>query len=197
LCKLFQLFLAASDKLFTFAARYHYMDTNGPIINKVAQKAITTLDLADLLPRPEDMVSIDLADYLYKGLILREEDFRQQIKDADWTKYTGKYVTIYSSVDAIVPMWAYMVLSAQLSPYAHDIAHAHPDHSPDIFLYRAIERLDTAGYAGQRVVIKGCGDRQLDPAAFVHITHRLAPVARAIMYGEPCSMVPVYKKVIS
>ena len=172
------------------------MQAHDPIINKVAQKAIVTLDLADLFPAGDSIVGIDLRDYLFKGLILREADFREQVKSTDWSAYQDKYVTIYCSADAIVPMWAYMVLSAELTPYVKDIASAAPDHAVDIFMHRAIAGINVADYAGQRVVIKGCGDRQIDSAAFVYITHKLATTARAIMYGEPCSMVPVYKKLI-
>jgi hypothetical protein len=171
------------------------MDMN-PILNKVAQKAIITMDLEDYFPKEEELAFIDLKDYLFKGLILREADFREQIKQTDWSVYQGKYVVIYSSVDAIVPMWAYMVLSAELSPFAKDIANASPSHAADIFLYRAIEKINPADYEGQRIVIKGCGDRQIDSAAFVHITNKLATTARALNYGEACSMVPVYKKLI-
>jgi hypothetical protein len=172
------------------------MQAPDPIINKVAQKAITTLDLADLCPYESMIVAIDLKDYLFKGLILREADFREQVKNTDWNSYQDKYVVIHSSVDAIVPMWAYMVLAAELTPYAKDIASASPDHAVGIFLNHAIEKLNPADYTGQRVVIKGCGDKKIDSAAFVYITHKLAGTARAIMYGEPCSMVPVYKKLL-
>ena len=172
------------------------MQAPDPIINKVAQKALITLDLADFFPKEDSIVAIDLKDYLFKGLILREADFREQVKNTDWSIYQDKYVVVYSSVDAIVPMWAYMVLAAELTPYAKDIANASPAHATDIFMYRAIEKVNPEDYSGQRVVIKGCGDRQIDSAAFVYITNKLAPTARAIMYGEPCSMVPVYKKQI-
>lgn len=172
------------------------MESPAPIINKVAQKAIVTLDLADLFPKEESIVAIDLKDYLFKGLILREADFREQVKNTDWSVYQNKYVIIHCSADAIVPMWAYMVLTAELTPFAKDIAGAAPAQAADVFMHRAIDRLNAADYAGQRVVIKGCGDRQIDSAAFVSITHKLACTARAIMYGEPCSMVPVYKKTV-
>ena len=173
------------------------MEVPTPIINKVAQKAIVTIDLADFFPKEENIVSIDMKDYLFKGLILREADFRAQVKNTDWSVYQDKYVVIHSTVDAIIPMWAYMVLAAELTPYAKDIANAAPSHAVDIFMYRAIEKINEADYAGQRLVIKGCGDRQIDSAAFVHITNKLAGTARAIMYGEPCSMVPVYKKPVN
>ncbi len=173
------------------------MQTPDPIINKVAQKNIITIDLADLYPKESDLAVIDMKDYLFKGLILREADFREQVKNTDWSIYRDKYVVLYSSVNAIIPMWAYMVLSAELAPYAKDVANAAPAHATDVFMYRAIEKIDPAVYDGQRVVIKGCGDKQIDPAAFVYITQKLAGTARALMYGEPCSMVPVYKRVVS
>ncbi|MBS1618409.1 MAG: DUF2480 family protein, partial [Bacteroidetes bacterium] len=102
------------------------MQTPDPIINKVAQKNIITIDLADLLPAESDMVVIDMKDFLFKGLILREADFREQVKSTDWSTYRDKYVVLYSSVNAIVPMWAYMVISAELAPYIKDIANADP-----------------------------------------------------------------------
>lgn len=173
------------------------MQTPDPIINKVAQKNIITIDLADLLPAESDMVVIDMKDFLFKELILREADFREQVKSTDWSTYRDKYVVLYSSVNAIIPMWAYMVISAELAPYIKDIANADPTHAADIFMYRAIEKLNAAEYEGQRIVIKGCGDKQIDAAAFVYITQKLAGTARALMYGEPCSMVPVYKRTIS
>ena len=170
------------------------MDISNPIVNKVAQKAIVSIDLEDLFPKKEEIIEIDMKDYLFKGLILREAEFREQVKNTDWTSYKDKYVALHASVDTIIPMWAYMVMTAELSPYAKDVANASPAHAEEIFMYRAIEHLNAADYAGQRIVIKGCGDRKIDAAAFVYITQKLAGSARAIMYGEPCSMVPVYKK---
>jgi hypothetical protein len=173
------------------------MQMPDPIINKVAQKAIVTIDLADFFPKGESIVNIDMKDYLFKGLILREADFREQIKNTDWATYQDKYVALHSSVDAIIPMWAYMVISAELAPFAKDIANTTPARAAETFLNRAIDKINPADYDGQRIVIKGCGDRQIDTAAFVSITQRLATSARALMYGEPCSMVPVYKRVVS
>ncbi|MFN8297503.1 MAG: DUF2480 family protein [Chitinophagales bacterium] len=167
-----------------------------PIVNKVAQKAIISLDLADYFPKAEEMDVIDLKDFLFKGLILKEAEFRQQVKDTDWSKYTGRYVALYCSVNAIIPMWAYMVITAELNAYAKDVACSHPDHALEIFLYRNLAALDMEQFKAQRVVIKGCGDRAVPEAAFVQLTKQLAGVARSIMYGEPCSMVPVFKKVL-
>ncbi len=170
------------------------MDTSKPLINKVAQKALITLDLENYLPYAEQIVSIDLKDFLFKGLILREADFRETVKNTDWTVYKDKYVVVFCSVNAIIPMWAYMVLSAELSPYATDIANSSPEHGAEIFLYRNLAKLDMKTFENQRVVVKGCGDRPIPEAAFVQVTQQLTKVARSVMYGEPCSTVPVFKK---
>ncbi|HWB64286.1 MAG TPA: DUF2480 family protein [Chitinophagales bacterium] len=170
------------------------MDTSKPIVNKVAQKAIITLNLEDYFPLESEVTAIDMANFLFKGLILREGDFRQAVAETDWPAYKDKYVAIHCSANAIIPLWAYMVLSAELAPYAKDIAASSPAHAPEIFLYRNLAKLDMEPFAGQRVVVKGCGERQVPEAAFVQITKQLTPVARVIMYGEPCSTVPVFKK---
>ena len=172
------------------------MSSPQPIVNKVAQKALITLDLEDYYPKEEDLLVIDLKDYLFKGLILKEADFRQAVDTTDWATYKDRYVVLHCSTNAIIPMWAYMVLTAALSPYAKDIVSAAPQHACEVLLYRNLAALNPADYAGQRVVIKGCGNRAVPQAAYVQITRQLAPVARAIMYGEPCSTVPVYKKVV-
>lgn len=175
---------------------FYPMDTTKPLVNKVAQKAIITLDLEQYFPKQEDIAVIDLKDYLFKGLILKEADFRDAVKNTDWKQYQDKYVAVHCSTNAIIPMWAYMVLSAELTPFAKDIANTNAEHAAEVFLYRNLAALDMAQFAGQRVVVKGCGDRQIPEAAFVQIAQQLAKTARVIMYGEPCSTVPVYKKSI-
>lgn len=165
-----------------------------PIINTVAQKAIISLDLEDLFPKPEEVRSIDLKDFLYKELLLKEAEFRAQIKATDWAQYIGQYVSIYCSTNAIVPMWAYMIISAEIAAYAKEVVCAPPAHAAEILLYRNIAGLDMSPYENQRVVVKGCGDRQVPEAAYVQIAQQLAKVARAVSFGEPCSMVPVFKK---
>ncbi len=170
------------------------MDTTKPLINRVSQSALITLDLETFFPKTEEIAGIDLKDFLFKGLILREAEFREAVKNMDWSIYSNKYVTIYCSTNAIIPMWAYMLLSANLSHVATDIACSPLDHAAEIFLYRNLDRLDMAPYKNERIVIKGCGDRAIPEAAFVQITQQLSKVARSVMYGEPCSTVPVFKK---
>lgn len=170
------------------------MDTTKPLVNRVEQSALITLNLETYLPKADEIMAIDLKDYLFKGLILREADFREAIKNTDWGQYRDKYVVIHCSADAVIPMWAYMLLSAQLTPYAKDIATSSLDHAPEIFLYRNLAHVDMAQFAGQRIVVKGCGDEKIPEAAFVQITQQLAKTAQSVMYGEPCSTVPVFKK---
>lgn len=172
------------------------MEPIKPIINKVAQRGIITIDLEEHFPTIEDIAVIDLKDFLYKGLLLRESEFREQVKQTDWSAYSGKYVAIYCSVNAIVPMWAYMIISSEVAALAKDVACSPLDHAAEIFLYRNLAALDFKEYENQRVVIKGCGARQIPEAAYVQITASLSKVARSIMYGEPCSSVPVFKKSI-
>jgi hypothetical protein len=173
------------------------MDTTKPLVNRVtAQKVLITLDLEDFLPKEEDIVSIDLKDFLFKGLILREADFRESVKTTRWADYQDKYVAIYCSTDAVIPVWAYMILSSELSPYAKDIAYSPREQAAEVFLYHNISRIDPEQYRNQRIVVKGCGDRKIPEAAFVQITQQLSKVARVVMYGEPCSTVPVFKKSI-
>ncbi|MES2621664.1 MAG: DUF2480 family protein [Bacteroidota bacterium] len=172
------------------------METTKPIVNKVAQKAIVTVDLENYFPKEEEIVSIDLKDFLFKGLILREADFREAVKNTTWSNYKDRYVIIHCSADAIIPMWAYMVLSAELSAFAKDIAFSSPEHAAEIFLYRNLAKLNMDEFRSQRVIVKGCGDRKVPEAAFVQIAEQLSKVARVVMFGEACSNVPVFKKSI-
>ena len=170
------------------------METVKPIVNRVAQSGLITLDLEDYFPKAEEIDAIDLKEFLFKELILREAEFREMVKNTDWGKYEGRYVVLYCSSNAIIPMWAYMVLSAQLSVYAKDVACSSVEHAPEIFLYRNIAKLNIDDFKNQRVIVKGCGDRQIPEAAFVQIAEQLSKVVRSLMYGEACSSVPVFKK---
>lgn len=170
------------------------MDTSKPIVNKVAQSGLITLDLAEYFPLEKDITVVDLKNYLFKELILKEADFRETVKNTDWSIYSNKYVVLHCSADAVVPMWAYMLLSVALTPYAKDIACAHPSHAAEIFLYRNIAAMDWSRFKDKRIVVKGCGERQIPEAAYVQIAQQLSKVARSVMYGEACSSVPVFKK---
>jgi len=169
------------------------MEEVKPIINRVAQSGLITLDLEDYFPKQEEVVAVDLKNFLFKELILREAEFREMVKNTDWKKYEGRYVVLYCSSNAIIPMWAYMVLSAQLSVYAKDVACSSVEHATEIFLYRNLAKLKPEDFKNQRVIVKGCGDRKIPEAAFVQIAEQLSKVVRSLMYGEACSSVPVFK----
>ena len=164
-----------------------------PIINKVAESGLVTLDLETWYPRGETAV-FDLKDHLFMGLILKEKEFREALKAHDWSRYAGKNLAVFCSADAIIPMWAYMLVASYAGDYARDIVLGTPDQFAEIAYLKKLAALDPNEYAGKRLVIKGCSDKPVPPSAYLEITRRLQPVAQSIMFGEPCSTVPVYKK---
>jgi hypothetical protein len=163
------------------------------IINKVAQSGITTINLEDFYPKGE-RVLLDIKDQLFQGLILREKDFREFVKNVDWSKYTNNYVAITCSADAVVPTWAYMLLTIHLQPFAKKVVFGTIETLETVLFYELLQRLDVNDYKDARVVIKGCSNLPVPIAAYAEITRLLTPVAKSIMYGEPCSTVPLYKK---
>ncbi|MEC3878569.1 DUF2480 family protein [Parapedobacter sp. 10938] len=169
------------------------MEIQETIVNKVAQSGLMTVDLAHFAPQGERVV-YDIKDNLFQGLILREKDFREFVKTHDWEQYRGKYVAITCTVDAIVPTWAYMLLANRLEPYAADVVFGDLATLETILYERALEKLDIERYRDQRVVVKGCGDIEIPESAFVKFTAMAGKVAKSLMYGEPCSTVPVFKR---
>ncbi|HEY1870175.1 MAG TPA: DUF2480 family protein [Chitinophagaceae bacterium] len=165
------------------------------IINKVTESGLITIDLEKYYPTEEVMI-FDLKEYLFMGMILKEKDFREALKNLDWKIYSNKNVGIVCTADAIIPPWAYMLVASYLQPLASDVAVGdEPEVHKTIFL-KNIHNIDLNEYSDQRVVIKGCGDKKIEEFAYMEITKLLRPVAKTIMYGEPCSTVPVYKKKI-
>ncbi len=165
----------------------------GPIINKVAQSELITLDLEKYFPAEEKAV-FDLKDYLFMGLILKEKDFREALKNLNWEPFRDKAVAITCSADAIIPVWAYMLVVSYLQPLAKDIVMGNESELLRFLYLRNLSRIDASEFEDKRVVIKGCGEVSIESYAYAEITRLLRPVAKSIMYGEPCSTVPVYKK---
>lgn len=161
-------------------------------INKVAESGIITINLEDYLPQ-EEIVVFDIKEYLFMGLILKEKEFRQSLKDLDLLLYTNKIVAITCSADAIIPMWAYMLISTTLYKVAHTVMMGSDLQVKNKLLIKAIYKIDPEEFKDKRVVIKGCGENPIPEEAYLEITNLLLPVAKSIMYGEPCSTVPVYK----
>lgn len=164
-----------------------------PLVNRVAQSEIIVYNLEDLWDgRPVEV--FDIQPYLFHGLVLKEKDFRTAMKALDWTAYTGRHVAIQCSTDAIVPTWAYMLVAANLQPVAVTVAFGTPaDLIRDHFV-RALAAEDWDRFQDRIVVVKGCGSAVVPTNAYVLALHHLQTVARKLMYGEPCSSVPLWRK---
>jgi hypothetical protein len=163
------------------------------IINRVAKSGLVSLDLEDFYHHGERVV-YDLKDNLFMGMILREKDFREFLKTHDWTQYTGKNVAITCSEDAIIPTWAYMLLTLQLTPYANAVVFGSINDLEEKLFFDALSQINPNDYRDARVVVKGCSKHPVPTAAYVEITKRLQPVVQTLMFGEPCSTVPLYKR---
>jgi hypothetical protein len=163
------------------------------IINKVAESGLITLDLEDFYPKQE-LVVFDLKDYLFMGLILKEKDFRAALQDIDWSQYQNKNVALTCSADAIVPMWAYMLVASYLRPFANETLFGNKETATATLVLKNLSKINGEEFTDKRIVVKGCGDVQIAESAYIEITNKLQPFAKSIMYGEPCSTVPIYKK---
>lgn len=163
------------------------------IVNKVAESSLITLNLEDYYPQQESAV-FDIKDFLFMGLILKEKDFRAALLQVDWEQYRNKNVAITCTADAIIPVWAYMLVASYLQPVANEVVFGDAENMHKILFLKNLSRINADEYADKRVVVKGCGDLPITETAYVEITRILRPVAKSIMYGEPCSTVPIFKK---
>lgn len=163
------------------------------IINRVANSKLVTFDLEDFYPQGE-RVLFDIKDWLYEGFVLRERDFRASAKDHDWSQYSGKFVALTCSTDAIIPGWAYMLLSTYLAPIAKKTVVGDLEILETILYTEIIDRLDVKEFEGVPVIIKGCSRKPVPQNAYLQLIKKLQPVAKSIMYGEACSSVPLFKK---
>ncbi len=162
-------------------------------VNRVAESALTTLDLEELGGKFETMV-FDLTPFLFMGLILKEKDYREALRVHDWSVYAGKLVTIICSTDAIIPMWANMLAATYLEPVALGVVYGDESTAREKWLLQKVAEMNEEDYQGKRVVVKGCGDVPVGESVYVAVTAKLRPVVKSIMYGEPCSTVPIYKE---
>ncbi len=161
-------------------------------VNKVSESGLITLDLEEYYPTGEAIV-FDMKDYLFMGLILKEKDFREALKTMDWDIYADKNVALTCSADAVIPVWAYMLAASYLQTIAREIVFGDLDFLHKTLFIKNLSHLDINEFIDKRVVIKGCGDKLIPELAYVEITKILRPVVKSIMYGEPCSTVPIYK----
>lgn len=163
------------------------------IINKVTESALTTIDLEEYAPKGETAV-FDLKDHLFMGLILKEKDFRAALLTLDLDQFRDKYVAITCSADAIIPMWANMLVAALLQPVAKDVIFGEEKNLLPTLWLKKLSVVKGDDFTDKRVVVKGCGDTPIPEVAYVEITNKLRPYAKSIMYGEPCSTVPIFKR---
>ena len=166
---------------------------NEVFVNKVAESGIVTISPEDYLPKAT-IVNFDLKDYLFMGLILKEKDFRQELKELDGSNYQDKIVALHCSADAIIPMWAYMLVVASLTCIATDIIFGNVETVKEILTKKNIAGIDLEAFRDSRIVIKGCGELPIPESVYMELTKVLLPVVKSVMYGEPCSTVPVYKR---
>lgn len=163
------------------------------ILNRVTSSGLISLDLEELLPRFEIEV-IDLKHQLWQELMLKEKDFRAWIKESDWSQYQGKNVSIVCTADAIIPTWAYMLVASALAPFAQTVSTSSQDDIRKSLTLSFINEMSVDAYADARIVVKGCSDESIPLEAYTALVQKLQPVAKSLLFGEPCSTVPIYKK---
>ncbi len=163
------------------------------LVNRIKNSGLITFKLEELYPT-EPIAVFDLKDYLFRELILREKDFREALKAHDWAQYDGRHLAVFCSADAIIPMWAYMLVVTYAEPHAIQVYQGSTERFLEFHFQEKINQLDINQYEDQRVIVKGCADHPIPPFAYAELTRRLRPVAKSIMFGEPCSTVPIYKK---
>jgi hypothetical protein len=161
------------------------------IVNKVASSGLITLDLSDYLPK--EIVEFDVKEFLFMQIILKEKDFRDRLTAFNWSVFKDKNVAVFCSIDAIIPAWAYMLISSYLQPIVASFNYGNKEATEEKLLLDKITLLDIGQFKDHRIIVKGCGDKAIPLSAYLEITRLLRPIAKSIMYGEACSSVPVYK----
>lgn len=163
------------------------------IVNRVSESGIKTIDLEKWRPSGQ-RAEIDIKDLLYEGLVLRENEFRQFLKDTDWDAYREHFVNVHCSADAIVPNWAYMLIASMLSDVATKVVFGDRNELEAQLILNEISQKNLKEFEGERVIIKGCSDSIIGEKAYLEITNRLTPIVKSLMFGEPCSSVPIFKR---
>jgi len=164
-----------------------------PIENKIAESGLITIDLEDFYHKGERIL-FDIKDQLFRGVILREKDFREFVKTHDWSQYQHKNIAFTCSADAIIPTWAYMLLAVSIEPFANRYVFGNLEILETVLFNDALQKINAEQYKDVRVIIKGCGDIPIPVSAYVEITHKLSPYVKSLMFGEACSNVPIYKR---
>jgi Protein of unknown function (DUF2480) len=162
-------------------------------VNKVAESGLITINPENYLPQTS-IKAFDIKDFLFMGMILKEKDYREALKNYDWSSFENTIAAVHCSADAIIPVWAYMLCTTYLQPIAQEVIMGSPDQVRENKILDAIAVDDFSIYTDRMMVVKGCGDDAVPESAYLSITQKLMPFAKSIMYGEPCSTVPIYKK---
>ena len=163
------------------------------IVNRVANSALVTIDLEDFYPEGNRVI-LDISQWLFEGIVLREKDFRNNIKNHNWSQYQDCYLALTCSTDAIVPGWAYMLISIELVPFARKAVVGSLETLESILFSEVINTLYLSDFKNKSVIVKGCAHKPIPQNAFVLLSQKLQPIAKSIMYGEACSSVPLFKK---
>lgn len=169
------------------------MEKEEEIINRVANSALEVFDLEDYYPKGH-RVQLDISQWLLEGLLLREKDFRESLRNHDWMQYQNQYVAVYCSTDAIVPAWAFVLVTLHLAPFAKKTVDGSVEDIDTALYQEILQALDYTVYQDKAVIIKGCSKKPVPMSAYVLAAQKLQPFAKSIMYGEACSAVPLYKK---
>lgn len=164
-----------------------------PLVNRVASSSLVTINLEQYYPT-QKMMSFDLKDYLFKGLILKENDFRESLASHAWDQYQDSVLCVHCSADAIIPVWAQMLVASYAQPIAADVYAGTPDSYIVDHYNRVLSSFDASAYQDKKVVIKGCSNKPVPGSAYLTLTKILRPYVSRMMYGEPCSTVPIFKK---
>lgn len=167
-------------------------DFTKPLVNKVAQSGLVTINLENYLK--QEILELDLKDFLFHGLLLKEKDFRHQVNEYDWSAFKNQPVTLFCSTDALIQQWAYMLLASRLMPYTTEIYYGSKEEAETKQIISAIQLLDLEKFKDKKVIVKGCSRKEISDEAYLEITTHLLPVVKSLMFGEACSTVPVYKK---
>lgn len=162
------------------------------IVNRVANSKLVTFDLEEIYPEG-DRILFDIKDWLFQELILKEKDFRAYVKDHDWAQYKNTFVAVTCSVEAIIPSWAFMLIAAELTPYANKVVIGDLELLETVIYQELIGYLDLKDFANKPIILKGCADKPIPPSAFAFLIEKLQPICKSILFGEACSTVPLYK----
>ena len=163
------------------------------IINRVANSGIVNIDLGDYAPK-EKIVEVDIKEFLFEGIILREKKFRELLKHNDWSKYTKKTIALFCSTNSIIPMWAYMLVASYLEKNKLPFFYGDKEAVFNMLFLKNIEKIDSTKFKGEKIIVKGCGNLKIHEQIYVAITKKLQPIVKTLMFGEACSAVPVFKK---